>query len=313
MSEKYPKRKGEQCVSVTLPELLQLSNRARQLSLSASRVNHSNSGQHLSRFFGRGMEFAESRRYHPGDDIRMMDWRVTARTGKAHTKLFAAEKERQVLLCIDLRSSMFFATKGVFKSVQAALMAGYVAWNASQTGNRVGGIIFDDTNLFEYRPALGKRGVLPLLQGLAEHANFSAINKERPLQQSDSIMDQAIAHLRRVAAPGSLIFIISDFRSFSSSAQELVLQQSKHSDICLCFPYDTLEVALPSNGYYPVTDGTAEWQLNTYDKKRMEKYRQQFVARKSQAASLSRHNHIHFLECSTESDCFEVLWRMNSR
>ena len=140
------KRTGEECVSVSLAELLLLSKHANQLSLSAVPVKNCSAGMHLSRLFGRGMEFAECRRYQEGDDIRAIDWRVTARTGKVHTKLFAAEKERHILLCTDMRASMFFGTRGVFKSVQAALIMASLAWSASQGGNRLGGMIFDEAN-----------------------------------------------------------------------------------------------------------------------------------------------------------------------
>ena len=120
-------RTGVQRVSVLLPELLQLAQNGRMLSLAALRRTTPQAGQHVSQLLARGMEFAESRRYQSGDDIRNIDWRVTARTGKAHTKLFAAERERRVLLSVDMQSSMFFATQGVFKSVQAALMMGNIA------------------------------------------------------------------------------------------------------------------------------------------------------------------------------------------
>lgn len=304
MSTTKSRRTGEQCVSVTLPELLQLSKSARQLSLSALRVRSAQSGQHLSRLLGRGMEFAESRRYQAGDDIRNIDWRVTARTGKPHSKLFAAEKERQVLLCVDMRSSMFFATKGVFKSVQAALMAGYIAWATVQTGNRLGGLIFDDENHFEFRPALGKRGALPFLQRLAEGATIPYKKREQPFIPT---MEHAITNMKRLTPPGSMVFVISDFRHLSTYARDLLTQISAHSDLNLCFLYDPFEATLPKNGYYPLTDGFGELQLNTFDRKTMEQYQQLFAERRMQAASLGHQRHIHFMECSTEQDSFEIL------
>ena len=302
MSAQSKKRTGEQCVSVSLAELLLLSKHAKELPLTSYLAGSPQAGRQLSRLFGRGMEFAECRRYQEGDDIRSIDWRVTARTGKVHTKLFTAEKERQVLICADMRSPMFFATKGVFKSVQASLIVGYLAWSAVQTGNRLGGMIFDDANHEEFRPAPGKRGVLPLLQRVAEHAGIR--NRE---PSSTASMDRAIASIKRVAAPGSLVFVISDFRSLSSSARDQLAQMSVHCDLSLCFLYDPLEAALPKNGLYPVSDGRQEWQLNTFDKRSLEGYQRQFMERRNQAASLGQHRHIHFMECSTEDDCFKVL------
>ena len=304
MSTLPSKRTGKQCVSVSFPELLQLSKSSNQLSLSTIRVRSLQSGQHLSRLLGRGMEFAESRHYQAGDDIRNIDWRVTARTGKPHTKLFAAEKERRVFLCVDMRSSMFFATRGVFKAVQAALMMGYIAWNAVQTGNRLGGMIFDDVNRFEFRPLLGKRGVLPFLQRLAESASFSSQRRE---SRPEPIMDHIFANIKQMTSPGSLVFVMSDFRGLSSHAHDCLIQIARHSDLRLCLVYDPLEAALPKNGHFPVTNGSDELQLNTYDKRALENYQRQFIERRDKVASLGRQRHIHFLECSTEDNCFEVL------
>jgi uncharacterized protein (DUF58 family) len=296
-------RTGEQCATVSLSELLLLSKHAKELTLSPSRTTLVQSGQHQTRLLGRGMEFAESRRYQAGDESRNIDWRVTARTGKAHTKLFTAEKERQVLLCVDMRSSMFFATKGVFKSVQAALMSGVLAWRAVQTGNHLGGLIFNDTEHAELRPALGKRGVLPFLNELAHHVDFFS----KKLETKIASMDHAIENLKRVAATGSLIYIMSDFRRFTPFARDMLMQMSKHCDICLCFHYDPLEMALPKNGEFPVTNGEREVLMNTFNKKNVEKYQQQFIERKKLVESLGQYPHIRFVGCSTEDDYLKVM------
>ncbi|MEQ8659878.1 MAG: DUF58 domain-containing protein, partial [Gammaproteobacteria bacterium] len=100
--------------------MVALAGQARALPGFARPLRARHSGQYLSRLRGRGMEYDESRPYQPGDDIRQIDWRVTARTGRPHTKLFREERERPVFLCVDYRHGMFFATQGVFKSVQAA-------------------------------------------------------------------------------------------------------------------------------------------------------------------------------------------------
>jgi uncharacterized protein (DUF58 family) len=307
MTTTNQKRSGDQCVSVSLSELLQLSISAKQLSLSALRPKSTLSGQRVSRLLARGMEFAESRRYQSGDDIRNMDWRVTARTGKAHTKLFAVEKERQVLLAVDLRSPMFFATKGVFKSVQAALMTGFIGWKAVQAGDRLGGMIFDNESLFECRPALGKKGLFPLLHEMAERTH-SFPQKSVPVStQTDSSIDRAIAGIRKMATPGSLVFVVSDFRQLSSDSCDALLQISRHCDLHLCFIYDPFEAALPKNGHYPVTSEGRELQLNTHDKAGLMRYHQQYLERRNKVANLSQHRHISFMECSTDEDCFFVL------
>lgn len=307
MTTAHAKRTGLQCVSVTLPELLLLENSARQLCLTALHGGRSLAGQNQSRFLGRGMEFAESRLYQSGDDIRTIDWRVTARTGKAHTKLFTVEKEREVLLWIDMRAAMYFATQGAFKSVQAALLGGYIAWNSVQTGNRLGGMIFDDTTQQEFRPKLGKRGLLPLLHSIAEKATFDKKTKNIPVETSAASLNRAIASMTQVANPGSLVFVISDFRTLIPEAEDRLIQLSKHCDLCLCFVYDPIEAALPKNGHFSITDGQSEMQLNTFNKHNLEKYQQQFINRRSKVQALSKQRHIHFIECNTQQDCFALL------
>lgn len=303
MSGSQTKRQGSQCVTVTLPELLQQANRAKQLSLSALRSNIE-AGNRASRFMGRGMVYAESRLYQPGDDIRTIDWRVTARTGKTHTKLFNVEKERQVLIGVDMRSPMFFATQGVFKSVQAALMMSSIAWNSVQGGDRLGGIVFEDDNLYEFRPALGKKSILPLLQSLADSSAYR--DKIGRLSGPDPL-DRAIERLARVAVPGGIVFLASDFRYFSQNAQETLLKLSRHTDICLCFIYDPFEAELPESGIYSVTDKKTEMHLNAGDRECSEIYRRQFLERRRQVRLAALHRHIHFMECSTSQDYFEML------
>lgn len=292
---------GHKCVSVLFEELMHLGNRAKELSVRAAKSKAKAVGSHQTRFQGRGMEFAESRLYRPGDDVRNIDWRVTARAGKPHTKLFTVEKERPVLLCVDLRAAMFFATQGVFKSVQAATIAGYIAWNASLTGNRIGGMVFDDTGHVELRPKLGKRGLLPFLQALAAKGQF-------PPPQAKAVafsIDEAIASIASVATPGSLIFIISDFRKVSAHALEQVSQISRHADISLCLIYDPFEAELPKNGFYPITDGKQKMKLNTFDRTNNDCYQLQFRTRENNLQAALQRNR--FMKCSTSEDGFLCL------
>lgn len=303
MPTKPAHRTGEQCVSVTLQELLLLAQQAKALSLDNFLVKNIQQGQHTSRLLGRGMEFAECRRYHEGDDIRSIDWKVTARTGKVHTKLFAEEKERQVFLCIDMRSSMFFASKGVFKSVQAALLSSLLAWCSVAAGHRLGCIIFDDEQQHEFRPAPGKRGLLPILQKLAEYGPKN-INRKGPAADS---LNQSLENMKRLLTPGSLLFLITDFRHFSPSSRDLLIQASAHCDLSLFFIYDPLEAALPVNGFYSITDGDNDRILNTFEKRKCAEYQKKFAERREQVRSLSQHRNIRFFDWSTETEYDKLL------
>src|SRR5690606_32335945 len=138
-------RRAEAPDRVTLERLIALKPAGESLKLTTPRVRALGAGGHLSAFKGRGVEFDESRPYQPGDDLRTMDWRVTARTGKAHTKVFREERNRPVIVWLDLRSSMLFGTRGVYKGVRAAEAAAIIAWSAVANGDRFGGLVFSES------------------------------------------------------------------------------------------------------------------------------------------------------------------------
>jgi uncharacterized protein (DUF58 family) len=173
------------------------------------------SGEYLSRFKGRGMEFAESRPYQPGDDVRNLHWRVMARTGKPFTKLFREERERPVFVWVDLRRRMFFGTRRAYKSVVAARAAALIAWAASRHGDRIGGVLFSDGSHEEIKPARGKAAVLYLIRRLAEHPAWD--DRDGSHDDGERSMRDAMIRLRRVVRPGSLVFLLSDFANLDAT------------------------------------------------------------------------------------------------
>ena len=156
-------------VRISLASMIGLRHAARSLPLKATKIRAQRSGGFLSPFKGRGMEFDEVRPYQPGDDIHSLDWKVTARTGKPHTKLFRDERERPILLWVDLRSPMFFATRGMYKAVAAARAAALLAWSAILQGDRLGALIFSEHKHVELRPQRGSAAALHFMKQLVEH------------------------------------------------------------------------------------------------------------------------------------------------
>lgn len=282
---------------VTLQELIELQQNGKQLSLFRLRSQALNQGVHRSPLFARGYEFAESRRYLPGDEVRNIDWKLTARSGKAHTKLFTEDHEKQVLIAVDMRLNMFFATQGVFKSVQAALIAGNIVWNTFSK-NRIGGVVFDDTSIFECKPYLGKRGALSFLQGLSEKSSRFP-EKQR---NQEEVFQSALLSLRRLSKRGSFVFVISDFRYLSSIAKDLLLQIASTSTLICCFLFDPFEMHLPKTGFYPVTNGDEELQFSADDQQLGRNYTSHFLKRKEEILSICP-----LLQCSTLDDPLSVL------
>jgi uncharacterized protein (DUF58 family) len=165
------------------------------------------------------MEFDEVRHYQTGDDIRAIDWRVTARTGKTHTKLFREELERPVLIATDLSASMHFGSQLLFKSVQAAHLASLVAWHAKNRGDRLGGIVFNQHEHLELKPRSRKEGVLHYLHALTamHHTQHKSqyelqqntVNEQITTNEFNSLNERYFiencARIRQIAKPGALV------------------------------------------------------------------------------------------------------------
>ena len=238
---------------ISLQALIRLQADARALKLPSARPARARQAglQHSSQR-GRGMAFAEVRLYQPGDDIRSIDWRVTARRQAPHTKLYEEERERPVLLICDLGPTLFFASTGAFKQVRCAQLAAILAWLALSAGDQVGGIVFNGNALTVQRPARRKKSVLRLLDTLASQQR-SHIDSPA----SATTLDTALAEARRVAHTGSRIFVISDFLGISENTTSLLGALARHNSVSALRVVDPLEQELPQSGRFAIagTDG----------------------------------------------------------
>lgn len=304
MPAKQENIEADDVVRVKQSTLIELHRAAEKLPLKSRKIAARLSGNYVSAFKGRGMEFDEARPYQPGDDIRCIDWRVTARTGKAHTKLFREERERPVLLWVDYRHSMFFGSRNSFKSVVAAKAAALLAWSTAQHGDRLGGLIFSETTHQELRPQRGKAATLHFIQKLTEHPAWDEFNQ--PVEHTHS-GNHALNRLRRVARPGSLIFLISDFRHMDDSTQSSLAQLAKHNDLVMLFISDPLEESLPPAGYYRISDGTEEMGINTGNKQSRQRYREKFRTHENNLRLICQRLGIFFLNISTAESVVSSL------
>jgi uncharacterized protein (DUF58 family) len=309
-------------VSISLKTLIDLARPAAGLNLKHSAIRSGQSGGYVSRFKGRGMEFEEARMYQPGDDIRSIDWRVTARTGKTHTKVFREERERPVFIAVDNRPAMHFATRGVFKSVLAAKLAGLLAWAAQHHGDRIGGQIFTSTDCRELKPKNGKHAVLRFLNALTESKGGQ---KSIAHPTAGTItLELVLARLMQHAHPGSLIYIISDFRGLNEQIETYLAKLSRHCEVVLIFVYDPLESQLPKNGRYrftarddvyaaslsgkgSATDNVRDVVIDTGDLQQLLNYQQHFTQRLVQLEQLAKKMGLALIRCSTTDDPIQRL------
>ncbi len=299
---------GEGVVRLTTQNLLALRHSAGALHLSPSRIRSARSGGYLSPFKGRGMEFDEVRPYQQGDDVRSLDWRVTARTGRPHTKLFREERERTVLLSIDLRHGMFFATRGAFKAVRAAQAAALLGWSASDGGDRLGGLLFGDSEHRELRPGKGKPSLLQLLRLLGEAPLWRDGPQARGGDSATSLL-ASLQRLRRVTPPGSLLFIASDFAGLGEEAISQLHQIARHNEVVLLFCHDPLESQLPPAGHYRVSNGRQRTTINSASKALREHYRNHFMQHLARLERLARRPGIHLLELPSSEHPLACLQR----
>lgn len=238
-------------------------------------------GAHTSHKRGRGMTFSEVRPYQAGDDIRSIDWRVTARTQETYTKLFEEEKERPVYLLVDQRSPMFFGSQTQFKSCLAAEIAATLAWATLYDHDSLAALIFGDIDQNDFRPSKGKRAILRFLNTLTDFNHRLGIAK--PAQRypevnegvsSPQTLSGMLRELRRVARPGAQIYIISDFHDFDSDCERSLSLIARHCDIEVVHISDSLERELPEKARLNITDGHRHAILNTFDKALVERYRE---------------------------------------
>ncbi|MCH6549545.1 MAG: DUF58 domain-containing protein [Proteobacteria bacterium] len=288
-------------VSVSQAGLIRLNGPAHAIALDVLRINSLQTGAYVSHFRGRGMEFDESRPYQPGDDPRNIDWRVTARSTEAYTKLFREERERPVLVVVDLRSNMHFATQGSFKSVIASRAAALISWAAHHRGDRLGGLIFGDSTHRELKPKLGRQAALRYVHELVNHPDWQR-SAEGPANDEEPPLTRAMAVLRRVARPGSLVVVISDFVGFSRAAQTYLTGVARHNEVLAIFISDPLEHELPPPGRYRLVSNDVELAIDTYARTARRDYEHAFEERQHSLEKFCQRYGIHLLSISTEED-----------
>lgn len=254
------KRPGPPEVYVTLRDLIALQFEARGFSfLPKYAVQSILSGRHRSKLRGRGLDFEEVRKYVKGDDIRNIDWKVTARVGSAHTKVFTEEKERPVLFVVDQSSRMFFGSIKYMKSVVAAQLAAVGCWRVLEVGDRVGGLVFNDSKIEFISPKRNRHSIQRYLSLVArQNQALSKIgNSDKKL---DHPLNQALKQAAQVVKHDFLIVVVSDFNLGDNQTMKSLIRMKKNNDVILARISDPAEARLPEFKI-TFTDGTYQTRL----------------------------------------------------
>jgi len=250
-------------IHTDLAYLRTLKGQARSVSFRPRQpVRSILNGQHASKIKGRGLNFEELHHYTVGDDVRTIDWKVTARTGAPYVRVYTEERDRQVLLVVDQRMSMFFGSVLNMKSVTAAEAAAVAAFRIRDKGDRVGGIIFDDQTLHDIRPQSSVRSMNRFLERLATancalHADAPAVV---PLPLSRPIEAAA-----RIAKTGGLVMVFSDFDGWDQQTEKSLRTIAQRNELILFSVLDPTAAKLPPDLEFIVTDGSLQAQINAGD------------------------------------------------
>ncbi|WP_295800022.1 DUF58 domain-containing protein [uncultured Microbulbifer sp.] len=254
---------GDYRVHLDLPYLQSLEGPAQSLNLLPRQPARSVlAGRHASKLRGRGLNFEELREYWPSDDVRAIDWNVTARTGEPHVRVYTEERDRPTLVVVDQRMSMFFGTRYKMKSVTAAEAAALAAFAILHQDDRVGGIVVTDDAVFSQRPKRSRAALTHFLTALAD-AN-QALHANAPVAEATSL-DAVLKAVAQIARRDHLILLISDFDITSDATTRLVGGIARRNDVILMPVSDPTGQTMPKGFVSAISDGERQATLDTGD------------------------------------------------
>ncbi|MBZ2169829.1 DUF58 domain-containing protein [Marinobacter sp. F4216] len=248
-------------VYVDLRRLMGLETEGRLINFRPP-FGHSSqlTGHHKSRLRGRGLDFEELKHYQPGDDLRHLDWRATRRTGKPFVRSFTEERDRPTLVVCDQRMDMFFGSSLNFKSLTAAELAALVAWSAFHSGDRVGGLVFND-QWVETVPAHRSRQRLQQFFATVVRHN-RALHAQQPGRIDHTTLDQVLIRCLNMAHHDHTICLISDFSGIGESTLRRMRQLSQHNNVIAFQVYDPVALNLPQRSRVTLVDGNLQVPLH---------------------------------------------------
>lgn len=295
-------------VYADLEQLIQIQFRARDFSfLPQQPVNSVLSGRYASRLRGRGLDFEELRVYQNGDDIRTLDWHVTARTRTPHVRVYSEEKDRAVLLVVDQRLNMFFGTRNRLKSVTAVELAALGAWRAIDVGDRIGLVAFNDQGMSEVRPQRSQKTVMAVLHRLIEMNH--ALRADSPVEPSGPMLNHALEKAQRLAPHDVLVVIISDFFGVDDHSEGLIARLAAHNDVLGLLVHDPIRLEPPSERLR-VSDGKDQIELDFNDSRLRQALVEDYQQEQHDIAHFLRRLSAPLLMVSNQGDLVDQVRRL---
>ncbi len=288
-------------VYTELSDLVRLQFKAKGFSfLPKQPLQSILSGRHSSKLRGRGLNFKEIRSYFPGDDIRNMDWKVTARMRKPHIRVYSEERDRPVLFVVDQRINMFFGSRRCMKSVTGAEATAIGAWRALNTGDRIGGILFNDNKIIEFNPKRSRQHVTELLGQIVKMNKL--LNLKTGIKPNPEMFNKALMRAKQIAKHDYLICLVGDGNGFNEETIHHVSSLSEHNDVISVFIYDPLEKEIPDTGKVAMAEGQQQLEINTKDHHFRNQFLKDFNDRVSRFQKISRERDIPLLKLVTSEE-----------
>lgn len=296
-------------IHTSLSSLIALAGRAKGFGFRPRQPSHSIlAGRHASKLRGRGLDFEELRNYLPGDDIRSIDWKVTARTSKPYVRVYTEERDRPAILVVDQRQDMFFGSVRNMKSVTAAETAALAAWRIVGSGDRVGAVVFDDSTISEIRPHRSKSTVLRILHAIEER-NLR-MRADSPVKTNAAMLNQALTRASGLLTQSHLLLLITDFDGVDEQTELALLGMALHNDVVACMVYDPMRTQLPEPRDFVVTDGELQVELTMGNKTVRERVVEVADARARRVLAWESQFGIPVLPLSTGEDTADQIRRL---
>ena len=290
---------GDGRSAVSLAELIALRSRVGHVNMAPLSTRAARHGQQSSRLYGRGMDYAESRVYQAGDDVRRLDWRLTARSGRLHTKLFQEDREGCLLILLDTHTSMVFGTRQRFKSVQAARVAALAAWYATRAGERVGVLAFGGVDRL-LRPRAGPRGALAVCGALAQW------DAGRRSERAQALSD-ALTRAAHVSHGASRVLLVSDGFSCDPAARQRLLDLTRRAAVSVLVVADPLELSPVPPGRYPLEHAGERREVLLQSARQRGDFRRALGAGATRLAGLASSLGLRTASIDTTADPFDAV------
>ena len=289
---------------VTIDELIaERKNAAYIRGLNTRLTTSRQAGDVKSAFKGRGMEFEEIRAYNFGDDVRDIDWRVTARKLNPYTKLYAEEKDREIYVLLDLSPAMRFGTRKELKSVAAAKIAALLGWLSLENKDRFGCIIFDGRESYIFKPQNHKNSLLAVFKKIAE------ISQNSLRQPSEETLPaaKAVQLLQKSLKSYATVFVISDFINMDDAQKRAMAALARRARVYFIHVFDVLEEVAPRAGEYMIENRGDNLVFDSRPQAFQEAYRNYFAAQRSEIKDFCHKFLCSYVEVRTDIELYRQL------